>query len=93
MLWLKGLPLTMLIILAQSAPPDSVVGNSGWASAGIVGLVLSWLLFVHLPAKDKQIERLIDSFRQELKEERQANQTNCQAIVNGLDRICKSKQP
>ena len=28
---------------------------SGWAGAGLLGLVLAWLLFIHLPAKDKQI--------------------------------------
>lgn len=34
---------------------DTLAGNSGWAGAGLLGLVLSWLLLWHLPAKDTQL--------------------------------------
>ena len=39
---------------------DPLVGGSGWTGAGILGLVLGWLLLVHLPGKDKLIQGLID---------------------------------
>jgi hypothetical protein len=34
--------------LAQSSDPLS--GGAGWVGAGLLGAVLAWLLFVHLPA-------------------------------------------
>jgi hypothetical protein len=43
----------MLALVAQVADPIS--GGAGWVGAGLLGCVLGWLLFVHLPAKDKQI--------------------------------------
>ena len=46
-----------LTVLAQS--PDPIAGGAGWVGAGLLGLVLGWLLLVHLPAKDKQIMGLI----------------------------------
>lgn len=43
-------------LLAQVADPLS--GGGGWLGAGILGLVLGWLLLIHLPAKDKQIKEM-----------------------------------
>lgn len=40
---------------------DPISGSAGWIGSGILGGVLGWLLFVHLPAKDKQLVSLIDS--------------------------------
>lgn len=37
---------------------DSLSGGSGWVGAGLLGLVLSWLLLKHLPDKDAQITAL-----------------------------------
>jgi hypothetical protein len=37
------------------------LAGSGWAGAGLLGMVLGWLLLVHLPAKDKMLLQLIDS--------------------------------
>ncbi len=37
-----------------------LVGSSGWGGAGLLGLVLAWLLFKHLPAKDTQLTNMID---------------------------------
>lgn len=39
-------------VLAQTVDPIS--GGAGWIGAGLLGLVLGWLLLVHLPAKDKR---------------------------------------
>lgn len=49
----------MLLLFAQAADPIS--GGGGWVGAGLLGLVLGWLLLVHLPAKDKQILGLIEA--------------------------------
>lgn len=51
---------TMLVLLAQ-ATGDPISGGAGWVGAGLLGLVLGWLLLIHLPAKDKQIAGLIES--------------------------------
>lgn len=47
---------------------DPVSGNSGWAGAGLLGGVLGWLLFIHLPAKDKQITALVSAKDEVVKE-------------------------
>jgi hypothetical protein len=46
------------VILSQS--PDAVAGTAGWVGAGLLGAVLAWLMFVHLPAKDKMITGMIE---------------------------------
>lgn len=51
---------------------ETIVGGSGWAGAGLLGAVLAWLFFRHLPAKDKQITDVLNSFREELRQERSA---------------------
>ncbi len=38
---------------------EAIGGNAGWAGASILGGVLGWLLFLHLPAKDKMMMTLI----------------------------------
>lgn len=70
--------MDLFILLAQTAT-DPFSGGAGWVGTGLLGSVLGWLLFVHLPGKDKQILGLIESrdklvhdltenFRQSLKE-------------------------
>ncbi len=52
-----------LLLLAQAAEGVSSggsVGVAGWASFATSGGVLAWLLWSHLPAKDKQLKELID---------------------------------
>jgi hypothetical protein len=41
-------------------------GASGWAGAGLLGLVLAWLLLKHLPLKDEQLERMHGSHKAEM---------------------------
>lgn len=44
-------------MLAQALPvPDPLSGGSGWLGAGLLGLVLAWLLLKHLPSKDLQMK-------------------------------------
>jgi PAS domain S-box-containing protein len=45
-----------LLVIAQA---DQITGGAGWAGAGLLGLVLAWLLLKHLPDKDKQLNDLI----------------------------------
>lgn len=40
---------------------EAFAGGSGWAGAGLLGLVLSWLLLKHLPEKDKLLLDLINA--------------------------------
>lgn len=47
----------MVDILAQS---DPLSGGGGWLGAGLLGLVLAWLLLKHLPDKDKFLTDTID---------------------------------
>jgi hypothetical protein len=51
------MPPLSLFLFAQVANP--IPGYEGWAGAGLLGLVLAWLFFWHLPAKDKQITDLV----------------------------------
>lgn len=44
-------------MLAQAEP---LGGASGWTGAGLLGLVLAWLLFKHLPDKDRMTTALVD---------------------------------
>lgn len=49
-----------MLLLTDIAQDLSALGGSGWAGAGLLGLVLLWLLMWHLPAKDKQLKELIE---------------------------------
>lgn len=40
---------------------DALAGSSGWIGAGLLGSVLAWLMFVYLPAKDKQLKEMMDA--------------------------------
>lgn len=48
------------LLLAAQIVPEALVGGAGWVGAGLLGLVLWWLLYKHLPAKDKQIKEFIE---------------------------------
>lgn len=54
--------------VAQSSDPLS--GGAGWMGAGLLGVVLAWLLLLHLPAKDKQMKEMIEVQAKERLEER-----------------------
>jgi hypothetical protein len=49
-----------MLLLLQAAQIDPISNGAGWVGAGLLGLVLGWLLLVHLPAKDKQLKEVID---------------------------------
>lgn len=47
-------------LLIAATIPETLGGDAGWVGTGLLGGVLSWLLFWHLPAKDKQVTDIID---------------------------------
>jgi hypothetical protein len=40
---------------------DPLSGGAGWIGAGLLGAVLTWLFFMHLPSKDKQLRELTEA--------------------------------
>lgn len=54
------MPAFALLVIAQAQTPDPISGGAGWVGAGLLGAVLGWLLFFHLPSKDKQLKEFID---------------------------------
>lgn len=46
-----------IMFVVGQLDPNITSGASGWAGAGILGLVLAWLFFKHLPDKDALLER------------------------------------
>lgn len=64
------------LLLSQSA--ESLAGGSGWVGAGLLGLILAWLLLVHLPGKDKQLKDLLDSRDRLMSEQLTAERTSCE---------------
>ena len=63
-------------LLAQAS--EGLAGGAGWVGAGLLGSVLAWLLFFHLPAKDKLLMDLLQLQIAERKEdaERRHNLAN-----------------
>lgn len=47
------------ILLADQSEISALTGGTGWVGASILGGVLAWLLFMHLPAKDKFMKEII----------------------------------
>lgn len=41
------------------ADVEALAGGAGWVGAGLLGLVLGWLLLKHLPDKDKQLDGIL----------------------------------
>jgi len=40
---------------------DPISGGAGWVGAGLLGLLLGWLLIIHLPAKDKILKDFMEA--------------------------------
>lgn len=47
-------------ILAQILNPGTNSNLESWAGMGLLGLVLGWVLMIHIPAKDKRDNELIN---------------------------------
>ena len=59
--------LAVAAVLAQS-PPAALSGDAGWAGAGLLGLVLGWLLLWYLPNKDKQFTDFVKAKDEQIKD-------------------------
>ncbi len=68
----------MLWVQIEQAP------GAGWVGAGLLGSVLAWLLLKHLPAKDAQLERLVDKFDAQLRETRSDFRASLKELVNAI---------
>lgn len=55
-----------ILLLAQGV--DTIGGSSGWVGAGLLGLILGWLLLRHLPSKDAQIKDFMETKDAQVKE-------------------------
>lgn len=53
----------VVVLIAEAAPniPDFVPGTAAWITSLASGGILTWLLFYHLPAKDKQLKEFTDN--------------------------------
>ena len=95
-MWLVG-----TLLLAQTTDP--IANGAGWAGAGLLGLVLGWLLLKHLPAKDAQmaemlaakdllIKELLESKAEELAGQREVYLRDLQAERNtfaaAINKVC-----
>lgn len=85
--------LNLIAQLAQTAPDISQ--SAPWVTNGLLGAVLSWLLFVHLPSKDSQLKDLLDSHSEDrrewgdrlmqiLAESKEQSQAHREALSNAL---------
>ena len=68
----------MWLLLAQT---DLPIGGSGWAASGLIGLVLSWLLLVHLPRQDKRNDDKEAAFMTQMKEKDAAHNETIKMIM------------
>ena len=72
------------------AQTDVVSGLPGWVVAittvGLLGPVLYWLCYVHLPAKDTQMEKLIKAKDDLAKELADRNEKNVAKIVEAYEK-------
>jgi hypothetical protein len=69
-------------LLAENGESVALTGGAGWAGAGLLGLVMMWLLMKHLPdlakerkdtsdSRDKIIQGIVTVHAQSLEKERQ----------------------
>ncbi len=72
----------LLGLLAQNPVSDSISATSGWVGTGLLGAVLSWLLFVHLPGKDKQLKELMGDKDGQLKALMESKDKAVEALLN-----------
>lgn len=81
--------MQLLLVLADM---DPISGGAGWVGAGLLGAVLAWLMFIHLPAKDKQVTGLIEG-RNELSENLQNRYSaSIKELQAGMAQISKEQR-
>jgi hypothetical protein len=66
----RELKMGQFILIAQEAAATAAEAAKNltgwdiapWTGLGLVALILRWLLYTHLPAKDKQIDDLVTAY-------------------------------
>lgn len=61
---------------------DAISGSAGWAGAGLLGLVLCWVMFYHLPGQNKMFHDMIVMFMESQKEERAQDRSARHLVAN-----------
>ena len=83
-------PAVTAICFAQAvSTPDPLTGGAGWIGAGLLGAVLSWLLFIHLPAKDKQVKEMVEMQTIEREKDRESREKLVVALKASLDAVAE----
>ncbi len=59
--------------------------GAGWVGAGLLGSVLAWLLFKHLPAKDAQIDAIIARHLAAEKEQRADFKEALNSLIKAME--------
>ena len=72
---------------AGSSDPVGLAGSSGWFGAGLLGLVLSWLLLVYLPRQDVRN----DAKDKHLAEILAAKDARHEAVVMNINAHCEKE--
>jgi hypothetical protein len=77
--------MAWLLSVIAEAQTDPISGGAGWIGAGLLGAVLAWLMFVHLPGLQKQLKEFVAEKDCQIKElikaaadERQLDRTSRQ---------------
>ena len=61
---------------------EALSGGAGWVGTGLLGSVLMWLFFRHLPDKDRQLKEFNDASNARFKEIMDAKDTQINGIIN-----------
>jgi ABC-type nickel/cobalt efflux system permease component RcnA len=77
--------------LLADASTDVLAGNGGWAGAGLLGLVLAWLLWKHLPAMFDRHDKHVADLTALHKEQMAATHDTFKASLQAVVEHCESE--
>src|SRR5688572_11670740 len=78
---------TMILLLAQGTDIGTASTVAEWLKFGLLGAVLFWLFFWHLPAKDAQIKTLLELFASEREKDRHARHEQSEKFSQNLTSV------
>lgn len=74
--------LDWFFLASETTPADVITGGAGWVGTTLLGSVLMWLFFRHLPDKDKQLKEFNDAANQRHRESIDAKDRQINVIVD-----------
>jgi hypothetical protein len=77
------------VVIAQGEVLNSA-SIAEWAKFGLLGLVLLWIFFFHLPAKDAQTRELLSLFANERENDRKARHEQSAEFTKNLNGVIDS---